>query len=63
MNSLPSNAYVLLSIVNMKLRDFYSSLDSLCDDLDENIDEINDVLLSIGYVYDSSLNQFINKRL
>ena len=36
MNSLPNNPTILLSIINMKLRDFYSSLDKLCDDLDED---------------------------
>ena len=36
MNSLPNNPTILLSIINMKLRDFYSSLDKLCDDLRRN---------------------------
>ena len=36
MNKLPNNPYVLLSIINKKLRDFYSSIDDLCDDLYEN---------------------------
>ena len=40
MNSLPNNPTILLSIINMKLRDFYSSLDKLCDDLDEDKEEI-----------------------
>ena len=30
---LPSDNYMLLSFINMKLRDFYKSLDDLCDDL------------------------------
>lgn len=63
MNKLPSNPSILLSIVNMKLRDFYSSLDLLCEDLDENRDEIVSILSLEGYNYDSNLNQFIYKRL
>lgn len=62
MNKLPSNPNILLSLVNTKLRDFYSSLDSLCDDLDENIDEINEILNSIDYIYSEELNKFISKK-
>lgn len=61
MNKLPNNPYVLLSIINMKLRDFYSSIDALCDDLDENKEEIDNILNSIGYFYSKENNQFICK--
>ncbi len=61
MNKLPNNPYVLLSIINMKLRDFYSSIDDLCDDLDENKEEIDNILNSIGYYYSKENNQFICK--
>jgi hypothetical protein len=55
---LPKNPIILLSIVNTKLRDFYSSLDELCQDLDESKDEIIDILARFGYIYDKELNQF-----
>ena len=55
---LSSNPYVLLSVVNTKLRDFYSNLDDLCNDLDEDKDEIINLLKSIGYKYSESENQF-----
>ena len=55
---LSSNPYVLLSVVNTKLRDFYSNLDDLCNDLDEDKDEIINLLKSIGYKYSESDNQF-----
>lgn len=58
---LPSDNYMLLSYINMKLRDFYDSLLSLCDDLDESIEEITTRLEEIGYIYDSSINKFIEK--
>ena len=58
---LPNDNYMLLSFINMKLRDFYDSLDSLCDDLDESRSDIENRLESIGYIYDSNLNKFIHK--
>ncbi len=59
MTALPNDPVILLSTVNMKLRDFYSSLDALCEDLDESRDEIIEKLASINYEYDASTNQFI----
>ena len=49
---------ILLSMINTKLRDFYSSLEDLCEDLDYDIEEINDILNPIGYYYNSDKNQF-----
>lgn len=57
--NLPNNPFVLLSYINTKLRDNYSSLDDLVDDLDLNKDEIINTLKSINYEYDESLNKFI----
>ena len=57
--ALPNDPILLLSVVNMKLRDFYSSLDALCDDLDEDQNEIIQKLLSAGYEYNEELNQFV----
>ena len=58
---LPNDNYMFLSYINMKLRDFYDSLDSLCDDLDISIDDIKSRLDSIDYIYDEKINQFITK--
>lgn len=58
---LPKNPILLVSIVNTKLRDFYSNLDELCEDLDESKDEIVDILASSGYIYDKEINQFREK--
>ena len=57
--NLPNNPFVLLIYINTKLRDNYSSLDDLVDDLDLNKDEIINALKSINYEYDESLNKFI----
>lgn len=56
---LPQDADMLLSIINMKLRDFYGSLDALCEDLDEDKEQIQKTLSGIGYTYNGEKNQFI----
>ena len=34
LTGLPKDPILLLSVVNTKLRDYYPSLDALCDDMD-----------------------------
>lgn len=55
---LPKDPFILLSVINTKLRDNYSSLDDLCDDLQQNKAQIISELESIGYTYDESSNSF-----
>ena len=50
---------ILLSVVNLKLRDFYPSLDALCDDMDADKDALCKALSAVGYAYDAARNQFI----
>ena len=50
---------MLLSFINLKLRDYYGSLEQLCDDLDVNEHEIRDKLASIDYHYNEERNQFV----
>ena len=57
---LPQDTNILLSYVNLKLRDFYSSLDALCDDMDVSRTEIEEKLSTIGYHYQEAKNQFIS---
>ena len=56
---LPSDPIMLLSVVNMKLRDRYASLDALCDDLDVSEEEIVSRLTEVGYAYSKERNQFV----
>ena len=49
---------MLLSVINMKLRDQYSSLDALCDDMDVERAALEANLADIGYAYDETLNRF-----
>lgn len=55
---LPQDSFMLLSVVNTKLRDEYSSLADLCEDMDEDRDVITQKLASIGYTYDEEENAF-----
>lgn len=58
MNNLPKDPIMLLSVVNMKLRDFYSSLEEMCEDMDIRSDEIVNILGSAGFEYDREQNRF-----
>ena len=56
---IPKDPAMLLSFINLKLRDYYASLEKLCDDLDIDQTEIEDKLSSIDYHYDKEKNQFV----
>lgn len=58
MDLLNMDCNILLSIVNMKLRDNYGSLDILCDDMDVSKAMLEEKLNSIDYHYCSKSNQF-----
>jgi len=55
---VPKDPVMLLSFLNLKLRDNYASLDLLCDDLDLDKSEIVEKLGKIDYFYDAEKNQF-----
>lgn len=59
--NLPNDPVLLMSVLNTKLRDFYSNLDILCDDLGENRTKLEEKLADIGYYYDEQLNQFVSR--
>lgn len=59
MSMLPKDPVILLSFINLKLRDFYPSLAALCDDLDADQTEIVENLSKIDYHYDEEKNQFV----
>lgn len=56
---LPNDPVMLLSLINMKLRDFYPSLDALCDDMHVDKEAIVSRLEAIDYHYDDKLNKFV----
>lgn len=59
MANIPNDPMMLLSFLNMKLRDFYPDLNALCQDLELDKDAIIYKLAAIDYHYDESLNRFV----
>ena len=58
LTGLPKDPILLLSVVNTKLRDYYPSLDALCDDMDVSREVLEEKLGRIDYRYDAEKNQF-----
>lgn len=56
--NIPNDPVILLSYINTKLRDEFSSLDELCKSLCISKDEIEHKLSIIGYVYSDETNSF-----
>ena len=56
---LPQDPMILLSYVNTKLRDEYSSLDALCDGLDADKEELLRKLEAVNYTYSAEQNRFV----
>ena len=56
---LPRDPVMLLSVVNTKLRDYYSTLDVLCEDMQVDKQELIGKLEMIDYAYDAGSNQFV----
>lgn len=59
MSTLPRDPMILFSVLNTKLRDFYPSLDALCDDLDEDEQALLALMASAGFRYDAGRNAFV----
>lgn len=55
----PNDPVMLLSYVNLKLRDYYKNLDDLCENEDMDKQALLDKLTGIGYVYKEENNQFL----
>lgn len=56
---LPKDPVMLLSYVNTKLRDEYSSLQEFCLAADVSAGELKQKLAGIDYHYDETANRFI----
>lgn len=56
---IPNDPVMLLSFINLKLRDFYSDLDALCEDLDADKEAVVRKLAAIDYHYDKEQNRFV----
>lgn len=58
MGNYPKDPAMLLSWTNMKLRDFYGSLEELCEDLEIDRNELEKCLNQAGFEYNRDLNKF-----
>ncbi len=56
---IPKDPVMLLSFMNMRLRDYGMNLDALCEDLDVEKSEIEDTLAGLDYHYSVERNQFV----
>lgn len=58
MMELPQDPMMLYSFINLKLRDYYPSLEALCADLGVEQEEIVQKLKSVGFEYNAEQNRF-----
>lgn len=59
MDNLPQDPYILVSSINMLLRDkMYDSLESLCEYFRKDVDEIKEYLKPYGFEYMEEQKQF-----
>ncbi|MGP1589669.1 MAG: DUF4250 domain-containing protein [Oribacterium sp.] len=58
MSAIPKDPFLLLSFLNLKLRDCYPSLDALCEDLELDRAALTEKLGQIDYHYQAEQNQF-----
>ena len=58
MSMLPQDPMILYSVVNARLRDTYSDLESFCDDHDTTPEALCAALAAAGFTYRPELNQF-----
>ena len=55
---IPNDPVILLSFMNLKLRDYGKDLDGVCEDLEVDKKEIEEKLSQIDYHYSTEKNQF-----
>ena len=58
MKDLPRDPFMLMSLINMKLRDYYTTLDALCEDMNIEKEVLTTTLGSIGMEYNPDTNKF-----
>ncbi len=56
---IPKDPAMLLSYINLKLRDYYPSLEAFYEDTGEDMEKIVNQLKQIDYHYNREKNQFV----
>lgn len=59
MSELPKDPMILYSVLNTKLRDFYESLDALCEDMEVDKQALLATMAGVGFRYDPDRNAFV----
>ncbi len=57
-NDMPRDPMMLMGFINMKLRDYYPSLDALCDDMGVDRGELEGKMAEAGLEYNAAANKF-----
>jgi hypothetical protein len=55
---LPEDPIMLMSMINMKLRDTGKNFEELCEDLDVSAGDVEKKLSDAGFEYNKDVNQF-----
>ena len=55
---LPEDPIMLMSMINMKLRDTGKNFEELCEDLDVSAGDVEKKLSNAGFEYNKDVNQF-----
>ncbi len=58
LGDLPKDPIMLFSVINMKLRDYYDSLDELCEDLNVERSAIEATFPAAGFDYSEEHRKF-----
>ena len=58
LDNLPKDPIMLMSLLNMKLRDEFDSFDALCLSLGLEKEEVESILAPMGFEYMPEVNQF-----
>ena len=56
--TLPEDPFMLYSFINMKLRDYYPSLDVLCEEMNLDKTILIEKLQKVGFEYSPENNKF-----
>ncbi|MGY0374207.1 DUF4250 domain-containing protein [Clostridium sp. JNZ J1-5] len=57
---LNMDSYILLSLINMKLRDEFPNIKDFCSEFNISEEDLNNKLRSIRYIYNEKNNQYVS---
>ena len=57
-NEMPKDPHILVSYINMMLRDRYPSLAEFCENKNADLEDMLKKLSDAGYEYNEEINQF-----